>query len=437
MDPVRTVVTLALVCLVGLSAAGPGLAGASSADRPGGAVEQFGSPSSVPPGTADAGHAVASQEGRPGDAPGPGFLQTTVDPDAVVMRAGIDADGTAGWRVEYRLRLDDDNATAAFESLREDVEANATAFTGRFADGMRRTVWSAENATAREMALANVTVAANRQTFGQEYGVVTYRFRWTNFATTDGDRLRAGDALAELFLDSETTLVLAYPGDYAVETVQPRPSENRTDAVVWRGPIDFGPEEPGLVVAPDGGSSSSLLPIVGGIGLLLALAAGGWLLRRRGSAAGRPGEPAAAAGGGSDRTDATATAGEAEAPDGTGADDGETASGGDEATAAAVADSDETAAAAADSDETADGDGSGTSGPPEELLSNEERVLKLLDESGGRIKQQRIVEDLDWTAAKTSQVVGNLRDEDAVETFRIGRENVVTLPEESDLLDGE
>jgi uncharacterized membrane protein len=57
----------------------------------------------------------------------------------------------------------------------------------------------------------------------------------------------------------------------------------------------------------------------------------------------------------------------------------------------------------------------------------------LLEDNGGRIKQQRIAEEYDWTDAKTSQVVGSLREDDAVETFRIGRENVVALPEESDL----
>ena len=66
--------------------------------------------------------------------------------------------------------------------------------------------------------------------------------------------------------------------------------------------------------------------------------------------------------------------------------------------------------------------------PPEALLSNEEQVLKLLRDNGGRIKQQRVASELDWTAAKTSQVIGGLREDGDLETFRIGRENVVTLP---------
>jgi uncharacterized membrane protein len=67
--------------------------------------------------------------------------------------------------------------------------------------------------------------------------------------------------------------------------------------------------------------------------------------------------------------------------------------------------------------------------PPAGLLSNEEQVLQLLESNGGRLKQQQVAGELDWTDAKTSQVIGGLRDEDKVETFRIGRENVVTLPD--------
>ncbi|MFC6756680.1 helix-turn-helix transcriptional regulator [Halomicroarcula sp. GCM10025894] len=81
-----------------------------------------------------------------------------------------------------------------------------------------------------------------------------------------------------------------------------------------------------------------------------------------------------------------------------------------------------------------DGDSDPDESPPAELLSNEEQVLKLLRENGGRIKQQRVASELDWTAAKTSQVIGGLREDDDVETFRIGRENVVTLPD-TDLTD--
>jgi len=399
----RATGALVVVSLVVVAIAVPVLGGASAA-----------SGGSDPTATLAPPTGAAPQVGPGTNAqPDPSFLQTSVDPDAVVLRADVDASGTAAWTVEYRLRLDDENATAAFEDVQADVEANASSFTTRFADGMGRTVASAENATGREMGLVNVSVSAGRQTFGQEYGVITYRFTWTNFATTDGDRIRAGDALSELFLDSETVLVLAYPDGYGVERVEPRPTENRSDAVVWRGPVDFGPDEPRLVAASgaggDGGNAGMLRMVAGAVVLLLVVVGGAYLYRER--------------------------SGEVQPSGAQPADGAETDAGGGGAAGAASAGG----AAAGGDDEDGESGASDEDGapeePPEELLSNEERVLKLLNESGGRVKQQRIAGEFDWTDAKTSQVVGNLRDDDAVETFRIGRENVVTLPEESDLID--
>ncbi|MXR21266.1 helix-turn-helix transcriptional regulator, partial [Halobacterium bonnevillei] len=66
---------------------------------------------------------------------------------------------------------------------------------------------------------------------------------------------------------------------------------------------------------------------------------------------------------------------------------------------------------------------------PEELLSNEERVKRFLREQGGRAKQQDVVDAMGWTEAKTSQVVKGMREDDELESFRIGRENVLKLPD--------
>jgi len=94
---------------------------------------------------------------------------------------------------------------------------------------------------------------------------------------------------------------------------------------------------------------------------------------------------------------------------------------------------------AADADEggraaTDDGDGADAEGAPEsereDLLSNEERVLQFVREQGGRVKQQEIVEAFDWTEARTSQIVRDLRDDGTLEGFRLGRENVLKLPDE-------
>jgi len=332
-----------------------------------------------------------------------GLAQEQVDPDRVVLQADLQADGDAQWAVIYRTRLDDDNTTAAFESLQADVRNDSTAYTSDFSDRMNRTVRTAENATGREMTLRNLTVTAEQAALPQSYGVVTYRFEWTNFAAVDGEQLRAGDALAGLFLDAQSTLRMGWPEGYERTSVAPDPDRNDSRQVAWDGRRDFGPEEPSLVVSESTGSRQ---PSGDGDAWLLVvatvLAAGGvvallWANRRYGFT------------GGAATTadeDAVTDDGDTEAPTGAGDRSDDASDGGDEA-----------------------GGDDGTETPPPELLSNEEQVLQLLDDNGGRIKQQRIAEQLDWTAAKTSQVIGGLRDDGDVETFRIGRENVVTLPE--------
>lgn len=75
----------------------------------------------------------------------------------------------------------------------------------------------------------------------------------------------------------------------------------------------------------------------------------------------------------------------------------------------------------------------GSSTPADlELLSNEEQVLQVLESRGGRMKQRELADELGWTAAKTSQVTGDLRDSGKLEGFRLGRENVLRIPDEGD-----
>lgn len=71
--------------------------------------------------------------------------------------------------------------------------------------------------------------------------------------------------------------------------------------------------------------------------------------------------------------------------------------------------------------------------PPSDLLSDEERVLRFLDERGGRVKQQELVSEMEWSESKTSDVVADLQEAETVDVVRIGRENVVALPGEIEI----
>jgi hypothetical protein len=233
------------------------------------------------------------------------------------------------------------------------------------------------------MAVGNVSVDTRTASLPQgTYGVVIYRLEWTGFAAVaDDGTLTAGDAMEEFFLDDRTSLTVAWPTDYGLTAHEPSATTVENGSVTWQGRRDFGPGEPRLVVAPGaagetpGAGGVPLLPVAAVV--LLLFLVGGWLYARR---------------------------------------DGGAPSG------------DEAAGRAAGRPAAAE---AGDEAPPEALLSNEERVLHLLEANGGRLKQQRVAEELDWTDAKTSQVVSDLREAGDVESFRLGRENVLTLPDVS------
>lgn len=76
------------------------------------------------------------------------------------------------------------------------------------------------------------------------------------------------------------------------------------------------------------------------------------------------------------------------------------------------------------------GDDADPPAPAPEMLTREERVHQLIDEHGGRIKQSEIVEATDWSKAKVSRTLSAMEEEDQIERLKIGRENVVSHPDE-------
>ncbi|WP_435551222.1 helix-turn-helix transcriptional regulator [Natrinema sp. CGMCC1.2065] len=324
------------------------------------------------------------------------------DADQIVMDVFIAENGSALVTVDYQFRYGENGTSkAAWERLRTDVESDTEAYVDAERTKWNDTVADGANETGQNMSLSNLSIATENETALQRIGHVEVSFRWESFAAVEINQLTAGPALSGFTLDDDTRLQFRWPAGYSIyendgqPQIDPSPSNRTDDMVIWRGSeVGFADERPWIVLIEDGGSNANTtatpsnegptMPwtiVVLALALLAAVGAGGWLLGR-------------------ERTADNGSKREAERPT---QPDGSTGS----------------ASNAAD-------------GPPPELLSNEERVLRLLEERGGRIKQQAVVSELGWTEAKTSQVVGDLREADEIEVFRIGRENVLSLPEEDE-----
>jgi len=311
-----------------------------------------------------------------------------IDADDITMRVQLYENRTAEMEIEYTIRLDSDADRQAFDDIQSEIEANQSAYLAPFQERMNRTIGAAEETTGRDMTARSFGISTETESQPQtELGHVRFRVEWIGFAQAGDGTIRAGDAVDSLFLDESETLEFRWPDGYGIESNDPQPQQTDDGRIVWRGPVDFEAGQPRVVLstsapsggtgddgAPNeggegggGGSGIAWFPLLGVAGLILVAAGTGFVLFVRGK----------------------------ERPD----------------------------------DEGTETTGAGDGTPPAGLLSNEERVLQLLQQNGGRMKQKEVAGQLDWTAAKTSQVVSDLRDDDEVDSFRLGRENVLTLPE--------
>jgi uncharacterized membrane protein len=68
----------------------------------------------------------------------------------------------------------------------------------------------------------------------------------------------------------------------------------------------------------------------------------------------------------------------------------------------------------------------------EEPKSDDERVLRMIESEGGRMKQKRVVEETGWSEAKVSKLTSRMEDEGDITKIRLGRENILETTDEKD-----
>ncbi|MFP4116569.1 MAG: helix-turn-helix transcriptional regulator [Candidatus Aenigmatarchaeota archaeon] len=66
---------------------------------------------------------------------------------------------------------------------------------------------------------------------------------------------------------------------------------------------------------------------------------------------------------------------------------------------------------------------------PEALKDDERKTMEIIENSGGQIKQKRIVDAVDFSKAKVSRLVHDLKERGLLETEKVGRTNRVKLKE--------
>ncbi|WP_435118140.1 helix-turn-helix transcriptional regulator [Halolamina sp. C58] len=320
-----------------------------------------------------------------------------IDAATTTFDVNLQADGDADWTVRTTIPFDTDEERAGFRRYAE-----------RFADGEVSSspgIAFFESAAAASSSVAdremNITNVDRGYTVGNESGTLRLRFHWTNFLAPVDDGYELSDAL---LIEDGTWLRSLEPGqEIAIRTppgyeIQRSSIEARqeNDSLVVVGPESFDPQEFSITYAPEAGNGPGESPgspngpadgfdplVAVLLGLLfvavLVLAVWRW----------RGGEPIA-----------------------------EVANGGSSPPSPDEAE--------------VEHEESEADGVDPELLSDEERVEALLERNGGRMRQADIVEETDWSDAKVSQLLSRMAEEGSVEKLRLGRENVISLPDGED-----
>jgi uncharacterized membrane protein len=282
--------------------------------------------------------------------------------------------------------------------------------------------------------MAITEVARNAYTANGS-GKLELAFTWTNFGYQQGNELRIDDVFngstGRWFpsLEANQTLVVTVPTGYDISTAPGASIQDQT--LRWEGPYTYGPNTPRIIYVtpvtvtsttpgsvtptnstvgpgPNEGEGSLLVPILivllGGALAVIAYVA--------------------------TRTDGplVPTADEDDDGAGTGTD----GSGGPPPAAASTTDADgaTTPGQTAASPEEEATESESTDDIDEELLSDEERVERLIEQNGGRMKQANIVNETGWSNAKVSQLLSAMAEEGRIEKLRIGRENLISFPDE-------
>ena len=350
--------------------------------------------------------------------------------------------GSSEWVFRYEQRLEDSNATGEFETYAERFNREETESYANFRTRATALTESGTDVTGREMAAERFRREARveeRPPSGDEFGVVEMSFVWTNFTESDGNRLVVGDVFVDgLYVGPDQQLRFDRGPDVRFGSVAPDPDSvsagtlEESASVTWLGEKQFTDRRPRIVYLPrdtgagtgsgtaagtdsDTGSGAppgfrspvsllaAVLVVLLGIGAALAYRS--W-----------------------DRSEPTDTLTDESARTGGGAVEGSTPP--TEQPQPASETVGETAGDA-EMGSAAEAEGTDTSVAPAvsetELRSDEELVVDLLEDHGGRMKQVDIVDGTEWSKSKVSMLLSEMEDDGVVSKLRVGRENIVSL----------
>jgi uncharacterized membrane protein len=341
---------------------------------------------------------------------GPGFA-TQQQFERTVFEVTVYGNGSARWTFEYTRPLINDSQRQQFREYADRFNSEEIELWRNFQDRAGLLTDAGTDTTGRNMTARGYRREASVNPLGNR-GIVRMSFLWTNFGVVDGQTVRVGDVFEDgLYLGPNQQLdVEAGPGlAFRPDSVDPRPTNTTgssiatSDSLTWMGERQFSNERPRVVLGPEetptaspttGEKATAIPPDEGGEFPLLVV---GLILVLLGLGAGAAWRSGALS---SDDQD----------PDG----------------GTAIETTDDAATTDSPAEPASEPTGE-PAVPEEELLTDEDRVIQLLEDNGGRMKQANIVDETGWSKSKVSMLLSDMEDDGEISKLRVGRENIVSL----------
>ncbi|AEM57073.1 hypothetical protein HISP_07485 [Haloarcula hispanica N601] len=346
-------------------------------------------------------------------------VQTPDRFDRTTFQVTLYQNGSAEWAIVHRTPLENDTDQQQFEEFAEAFEQTEQPLYQNFVEQSTLLTQYGTNVTGRNMSATNYDRSASVDPL-QNTGTVRMSFRWHNFAVVEGDSIVVSDVFdGGFYIGSSQSFVFERGPELAFVNVKPEPDSQSTpdslknsESVTWNGEQSFNDRRPYVELQPRetgqsagteqrttaGGDTPS--EAAGGPSWMLPAAIVGLIVVAGGVAAWRSGALGQVLGTDNDEPPAASPSAA------TDTEQSSTAPPGD---AAATDTPDEPAV------------------PDEELLTDSDRVRKLLEENGGRMKQVDIVDSTDWSKSKVSMLLSDMEDDGDISKLRVGRENIISL----------
>lgn len=341
----------------------------------------------------------------------------SVEIDRTIFSFTVHESGSARWMFEFRLQLENEEDVNNFQKFANFFRTNETPLYKEFQQRALSLVRSANQSIDRNMTATSFSRNATvERQLASDVGVLRIEFDWTNFARVSQDGVvTVGDVFrGQLFIDRNHSLRLVAGDGLQFDSVEPEPpvtnggTLEESSRITWKGRREFADGRPRATLVPVGSqagsdtdaasgqdrSSTVSSPLALGGLFLFAIVAITVALWHRGQLPVEypPQLP---------NTQSTDSPPQLESST-----------------------TQQSPAIEAESPETASSE---PSIPDEELLSDEDRVLGMLEERGGRMKQVNIVEETGWSKSKVSMLLSDMEEDDEISKIRIGRENIIAI----------